>query len=174
MARPRRAGRRTDYQWGNMGDLENGQDLGVTTSIFGGVGLQVTIPQTLMRIRGNVSVQLNATAVGERALVLVGLCIMSGDAFGVAGDSAAPEIFGTAASDEINWIWSSGLFISSLAEAAIQPDALSMSIDIDSKAMRKMKADDTLALVHQTPAELTSDQGGTYDMAWWVHALFGS
>ena len=45
---------------------------------------------------------------------------------------------------------------------------------VDSKAMRKLKVNDTLAFVFQTPAELNFDQGGTVDVTWYFHCLNGS
>ena len=59
------------------------------------------------------------------------------------------------------------------AEAAIVTDGLHDSLVVDTKAMRCVKPNDTVAFVFQTPAELVKDQTGTIDIAYYLHCLAG-
>ncbi len=169
MARTR-SGRRTDYQWFNLGDVEVTQDLGVATAKFGSVGFDILRPQTLTRIRGKVGVMLDAGGVGESAMILVGLTVLTNDSF-ITGQ--APELF-NASLDEGNWLWQGALYVASGDEGAVVADGLFDRLEIDSKAMRRMKASDTIAFVHQIPTELLSDATGTYNLTWYIHGLLGS
>ena len=163
-----RSGRRTDYSWTNFGDVATGAAINAG-GIFGGTGSVVATPQTLTRVRGKVGVVLDTVAANESIIFLCGLMVASSDGF-VAG--AAPEIF-TNAGDEASWIWQGALFVDSGAEAAVITDNLSASIDVDSKAMRKLKPGQTIAFVHEAPLELAVDQGGTYDVSFFFHCLIG-
>ncbi len=167
---PRRSGRRTDYTWFGMGDVLNTQDLGVT-AVLGTTGFDFVEAQTLMRVRGKVGVTLDAGGVNEAAIILVGLTIMSNDAF--AG-SVAPEL-GDNGVDDGNWLWQGALYVSSGAEASVDGafPGLTDQIEIDSKVMRRVKASDTLAFILQSPASLVTDQNGTFDLTYWVHGLIG-
>ena len=167
MARGR--GRRTDYVWANFGDRENAQDLSSVAGIFGSTGFTFTVAGTLTRVRGRIAVTLDPAAVDEHAMILAGLMIVSADGFS-AGN--APEIF-TGFADEASWVWQGQLYVSSGAEAAIVTDQLSTELVVDTKAMRKVKPGQTLALVFQTPAELVLDQAGTFDLTYFFHLLVG-
>ena len=135
MARSRTSGRRTDYQWSSGGDVENAQDIGVQAA-FGGVSLTPTDPSTLTRCRGKVGVHLDAAAVNESAMILCGLLVVPLEFFNVG---TAPEIFGDNVDDEVRWLWQGALYVTSGDEVAIVNEGLIASIDIDSKAMRRMK-----------------------------------
>ncbi len=166
------ANRRTSrptYQWSNFGDVENNQDLSTATSRFGSSGSAVNTAQTLIRVRGKVGVTLDAAAVNERAMILCGLIAVNGDAF-AAGDTAAPEIF-TNSDDEASWIWQGALYVDAGSEAAVNENRLSDSIEVDSKAMRKLKPGQVITLVIHTPAELVSDQTGLFDLVYFFHCL---
>ncbi len=165
----RRTGRKTDYSWGNFGALQQGIDLSVNQGTFGSTGLVILVPQTITRIRGRVALNLDATAVDERAMILCGLMIVSADGF-ATGD--APEI-STNANDEASWLWTGALYVDSGGEAAVNENRLIDVIDIDTKAMRKVKPGQTLALVFQAAAGLVNDQAGTYDLTYWMHVLTG-
>ena len=164
---PRRAGRRTDYEWLNMGDVESDIDLGVGAGKFGTAGLTFLAAGTITRMRGKVGVSLNTGGAGESAMILCGLVMTQADVSGTA-----PEIF-TFDSDDDSWIWQGALYVNSGDEAAVTTDFLSDSIEIDTKAMRRFKPGQSLALVHQSPAELIVDQAGTYDLTYFVHVLIG-
>ena len=169
MARGR--GRRTDYNWDNFGDVMDALDLSTTDAQFGTQGLVSGEAATITRVRGRIGVTLNAAAANEDAIILVGLTVVKTDAFIAA---ATPEISTTASpSDEASWLWQGAIYVSSGAEAAVITDGLIRDLEVDSKAMRKVKANDTLALVIHTPAKLVTDQGGTFDLTYFFHCLLG-
>ena len=165
----RRSGRRTDYQWFNVGDFENGIDIGAVAA-FGSTGLAILAPGTITRIRGKIGATLDAGAVDEAVMLLAGLVVLNSDGF-AAG--AAPELLTTGA-DEASWIWQGALYLSSGSEAAVVDDSLSAQIEIDTKAMRRVKPGLTLAMVFEVPAALARDQTGTVDVSWYIHCLDGS
>jgi len=166
---PRRSsGRRTDYQWAQIGDVIGAVDPGIAAR-FGTIGFVIAAPQTLTRLRGRVSATLNAGAVNELGHLLFGVMVLKNELF-VAG--AAPELH-TEAADEASWVWRGSLFLSSGSEAAIVPDQLSDSMIIDSKAMRRVKTNDTVAVVVEAPNGQWIDQAGTIDVVYDLHMLFG-
>jgi len=170
MARGSRgSGRRTDYEWFNIGDVEVGEDLSVDTAVFGTTNFIFGSAGTLTRLRGKVGVTLDSAAVDESSMILCGLLVMPSDAV-VAG--AAPELSNNGV-DDGSWIWQGALYVTSLAEAQVSPQFLSDSIEIDSKAMRRVKGNQSLVFIFQSPAALTRDAAGTYDITWFVHGLFG-
>ncbi len=170
--RHRGGGRRTDFLWTTFGDVELTQDLSQPAS-FGTTSLGFTDPGTLTRVRGKVAVVLDAAAADESAMILVGLAVMNAEA--VAG-GIAPEIFGDSTQDEASWLWQGALYVNSGTLGAIATDSNGTDmVEIDSKAMRRVKGlAQVLVLVHEAPTELQSDQGGTYDLTYFVHALVGS
>ena len=163
----RRRTSRPDYSWSNFGDVMPDVDLSTGNGQFGTTGSNVTSPQTLIRARGRVALTLNATAVGESTLLVCGLMRMNTDAF-VAG--TAPELV-TNTVDEASWIWQGSLFVTSGEEAAVNQNFLTDSIEVDSKAMRKLKPGDTIAFVFHAAGALSQDQGGTYNLTYYFHCL---
>ncbi len=170
MAR-RSSGRKTDYAWGTFGDAAAGVAM-PGTGTFGGSGLTSSQPLTITRVRGRVGAYLDAGAADESVMLLVGLVVVSADAF-AAG--AAPEIFNDAADDEASWLWQGALWLHSGVSAVAGSEVGQFaSVEIDSKAMRRNKPNDVLAFVHQAPTELVVDQAGTYDVTYFVHCLKGT
>ena len=167
MAR-QRSGRRTDYEWGSFGDLNLANTL-VLAGTFGVTVLDFTRAGTIMRIRGKVTVDLDAGGVDERGIILCGLMVGNTDL--VQATAVAPELL--ASVDEGRWLWQGQLYVSSGAEAAIVLDRLSDSIEVDTKAMARIKAGQSLAFVYESPAALTTDQGGTFDIGYYLHVLTG-
>jgi len=167
MARQTR-GRRTDYNWFNFGDRTQ-VDIGVG-GMFQVAALGFLQAQTITRIRGRIGAVLDATAIDESAMVLAGLMIINTDAF--VGGSAA-EVF-TGGADDASWIWQGALWVSSGAEAAVVSDGLFDRVEVDTKAMRRVKAGQTLALVLDAPGALALDQGGTIDVTAYFHVLTGA
>ncbi len=168
---PRRSsGRRTDFSWSAMGDVVVAQDIGIDAS-FGPTGSLVNQAQTLMRIRGTVGVTLDTGAVNESVVIVCGVVIVTADNFSVGGP---PDFQVNGLADEGSWVWQGSLYLSSGAEAAIIGDGLIATVEVDTKAMRRLKPNDTVAFVHQAPAALAIDQGGTYDISYYLHCLAGS
>ncbi len=162
----RRSGRRTDYTWTNFGDIALGQDLGVVAQL-GPSKFLFNLTSTIVRLRGKVGVTLDTGGVDENAIILCGLFLAVDDL------NTAPEIF-TGTADEASWIWQGALYVSSGSEAAVNTNFLSDSIEIDSKAMRKVKSNRSLFFIHEAPAALVTDQAGTYDISYYVHILGGA
>ena len=75
----RRSGRRTDYSWSHVGDELTAVDIGIAAR--SGEGFEFQQAQTLTRVRGRVGASLNAAAVSEHGLLLLGLAIVGQDAF---------------------------------------------------------------------------------------------
>ncbi len=163
-----RGGRRTDYAWSSFGDVQGGQDLGAAGASFGSQSLGFTTVGTINRLRGRVGATLDTGGVDESAIILCGLAVFPADT------TTAPEIFGDGTDDEWSWIWQGSLYVTSGAEAAVVTERLSATIEIDSKAMRRVKPDWQLRFVHEPPIELVVDQTGTYDLTYFVHVLKGS
>ncbi len=169
MAHPRSAGRRTDKTWVAIGDHENAQDL-AGQSQFGTTNFQFLETGTIMRLRGRVGVVLDTGGVNESAIIMCGLFVTTLD--DIAGGNA-PEML-TQTADEASWIWQGSLFVSSGDEAAVITDRLTATIEIDSKAMRRVKSNHALAFVFQSPGAITNDQTGLFNLSWFVHMLFGA
>ncbi len=169
MARATRgSGRRTDYTWSSFGDIALAQDLGVVAQL-GPSKLIINESGTITRLRGKVGLVLDTGGVDENAIILCGLMVAIDDL------TTAPEIKGGAnAADEASWIWQGALYVNSGAEAAVVTEFLSDNIDIDSKSMRRIKNSQAVFFVHESPADLVTDQAGTYDISYFVHVLFGS
>ncbi len=74
MARGRR-GRRSDYSWFGVGDVEDAVDAPAVAQ-FGSTGASFLTPGTLVRVRGRIGVTMDAAAVNETALCLFGLVIV--------------------------------------------------------------------------------------------------
>ena len=168
MAR-RTSGRRTDYTWFEVGDVGLANALG-GAGVLGGSGIVFAAAQTVTRIRGKVSVTLDTAGVDEEVMVACGITVMALDAF-TAG--VPPDFAYDGNVSEGNWIWTGLLYVTSGAEAAVVPDGLSASIDVDTKAMRRVKANEVLAFVHSAPGALVTSQGGTYDITYAFRMLTG-
>ncbi len=165
MARGRRSGRPADYFWTGICGLITALDLAPGASALGSARIDSIESQTLMRIRGDLFVQLDATAADERATVAIGLIIVKTAAAAV-GSSAVPTPF---TEPSASWIWMTYVTVSSLAEAAAQPDALFARVVIDSKSMRRIKADESCILVAEVCNSI--DQGGTFDIMFGLRSL---
>ncbi len=161
----RSSGRRTDYTWATMGDVVLAIDIGAVATVSPNV-LQFLTAQTVTRIRGKVAATLDTGGAGESCILLAALGIFPTDM------ATAPEIFTTGA-DEDSWIWQGALYLSSGAEAAVVEDALSFQIDVDTKAMRRVKPLQELRMIFEVPSALATDQGGTVDATSYCHVLTG-
>ncbi len=166
MAR-RRGGRGLDYDWVSTGGSNSAIDLAVGVAALGSGSIDINSAATIMRTRGLVAIQLDATAVDERALIAVGIIVVSDNAL-AAGTASVPAPF-TDSSDD--WLWYDFMWVSSGAEGAVVSDFLAQRTVIDSKAMRKVKAGENLALVVEVV--VASDQGGSFDLQYGFRSLSG-
>ena len=160
-----RQGRRADYEWAQFGDSVVGANIAENAVVIGITFLTATVPLTVVRIRGSILAQLDASAIDERVMVQFGIAVVSLPA-ATAGAGSVPSPVTEAT---YPFIWRGELSMSSLAEAAVQPDMLGNRITVDTKAMRKMKSTETLVLVAEVAASL--DQGGTFDFLYSLNVL---
>ncbi len=167
MARGRGGGRKTDYSWSSVcGEILN-LDLAETTKAVGNGTVVVTTPLTFMRLRGRIMATLDATAVNERAVIAVGI-ILADDQAVAAGVVSLP---GPDSQGEDFWIWHGYLMVDSGSEASVNQNFLSDRLEIDSKAMRKARSNDTLVLIAEVCS--STDQGGVVDLQYGLRALVG-
>ncbi len=111
---------------------------------------------TLVRTRGFIEMRLVViTASGDGYSGAIGLAQVSDRAF-AAGAASVPQPFTEA--DDDSWIWHQ--FFSLHPETDLNGSNVSLEFEIDSKAMRKSHAGETLILVVETIAEV-----GTATMA---------
>ena len=142
MARSRQSGgRRPDYDWTGVCGLYNNVDetntLGSGTVVFNAAG-------TLVRIRGEIVVALDAPTDGDSKCVAMGLIIAS-DAAVAAGAASLPSPIG---SIDAEWIWHQWCILN--AETGTQTDQTGGQFAryvIDTKAMRKVKSNQQLVML---------------------------
>ena len=168
MAVQRPRGRKTDYSWGHFcgaGVLDNA----VGAVVLGSNGFLSTNAQTLTRTHGLVVVELDPTAVDERVLLAWGLIVVSENAFG-AGVASVPTPIADPGED---WFAYGHLWVSSGGGALLDLGLSSLSHRhvVDSKAMRKVKGGETVALVAEVCSSV--DQGGTMELQFGFRMLFG-
>jgi len=163
-----RSGRRPDYEWVDVCGAISSLDLAISTGGLGTVSFSLLGSGTLMRLRGRVGIQLDATAVDERALVALGIIKVKTTAV-TAGLASVPTPFTEA---EADWIWYGYSWVSSGAEAAVVDTGLFDRLTIDSKAMRKFTVADSLIFCAEICT--TSDMGGSVDIQYGFRALLAS
>ena len=165
MARGRRAGRGPDYEWHAFAGLGTAVDLTVTTASLGSTSFAIASPGgTIVRLRGRVFAQLDAGAVDERVVLAVGIGVASTPAV-AAGIGSLPTPHSEAS---YPWMWHQYLVLSSLAGGTSQ-DAEFMSAVIDGKAMRKVKADQSLFIAIEVASVV--DAAGTFDWMYGIRFL---
>jgi len=120
------------------------------------------IKPTVVRTRGQVSVQLAAYS-GDLSIVgAIGMGVVSDQAFGI-GITAIPEPF-----DEAGWdgwfVWRSFSYRYEFHTAASSLKA-SWDFEVDSKAMRKISDNETIVIVAQS-------QSGAFEISTPLRLLF--
>ena len=147
MARPRRSFvARRSTSWA-VGASETRQLTAVGVTLWA-VGSQAVVPGlTLVRTRGELLVAISSVAaVTDTMRMAFGLCVVSENAFG-AGVGSVPTPDVDMAWD--GWLWHR--FVSLAVSAG--SEAGTARIEIDSKAMRKIKETDVLIGVTEVIAE---------------------
>jgi len=163
MARGR--GRRTDYSWGGLVFSLSGLSASQVASNV----LTITSPSTLMRCRGRVRAFLE-TATAADSLKTINCGIIVGDDDQLTAGSAAFPSPGTDMDAE--WIWQGFLLMRTLSTTEADNDFQGSDvIDIDSKAMRRLKQTDNIVFVAE-PFNLTGTE--TADVIVSVRCLLGS
>ena len=141
--RSSRGGRVLDFkQWLSLPSLEATFS---TDGNIGGSALAFVAPATILRIRGSFFVQFDSTAqVGDNISVAVGIGIVSTDAAAL-GATALPD---PASELEYPWLWWGSMNLAS--EVAAAPTAWgpgAQFMEVDTKAMRRVKPQQSLALI---------------------------
>ncbi len=154
-------------EWIGIADEQRSINNAIATKALGPTGLVVGIASTILRLRGYAMITLDAGAVDESSTLALGIIIVGNSAF-AAGAASCP---GPQSQSSDDWIWHTYLSVSSLSEAAIQPDALFARVVIDSKAMRKAKVDETVIFMAEVAD--SNDQAGTIDLQYAFRLLSG-
>jgi len=120
------------------------------SATVGLVALNFTLPQTVLRMLGEyvISPTDGATfTAGDAISMVVGIGVVSTDAFGVGGASLPDP----AGEPEFPWLfWKSHrLFIHSNTDSAVQSRAASLRYGFDIRSMRRVKPRESLAFIWQ-------------------------
>ena len=139
--RSNRGGRRADYDWSGIGGfvIATQTTANQVQSIAG-----FTAAGTVIRCRGEVLAVLDVGAANDRFVLGLGIIIAT-DAQIAAGGTAFPSPISVLDAD---WLWHG--FVTLMSETGTQSDDLGGQVGrlvIDSKAMRKVKANDNIVLV---------------------------
>ena len=166
MAHGRRSsGRRADYTWNGLSGQVASLDLAEGVVGLGDAHFDFEEAQTLVRVRGAALVQLDAGGVDERAMIALGIIVVN-DQAATAGVGSIP----TPGTEPLApWVWHTYVGVSSGAEAAVVEDGLIARVVIDSKAMRKVKANEALVFVAEIAQSV--DQTGSVDILYGLRAL---
>ena len=136
MAR-RSTGRRTDYTWqgGALGSSLSSGGAFISSVFTAGTAA------TLMRSRGEVVASIDGITDGDKAIVGVGLIVVTEEQL-AAGATSVPDPI---TDFDAEWVWHGFLLLMSQAIVATTDDTHNARLSIDSKAMRRMKQ--TMSLV---------------------------
>ncbi len=117
-------------------------------TVISGSGLAFAIPATILRVRGYVTAAFDETKqVGDTMRIIFGLGIVSSDAF-TLGATALPNPGGQA---EYPWLWWGGGNLEAFVAAGEEAfGTTAFRLEVDSKAMRKVKPGQTLAWIVET------------------------
>jgi len=139
-------GRKIDFKsWDSIPGLST--SISTDSTVLAG-GLAFTIPATILRWRGSVMAWLDASdkQVGDAGDLAFGLAIISSDAF-AAGAGSVPDPI---SEPEYPWIWLGTMDIRVELTAATEAWGISAQrVDVDSKAMRKVKPGETACMIIQ-------------------------
>ena len=167
MARARQSGRRTDYTWqGDSGWFAT------AVAAAGSLGNTAIVtfnePGTIVRIRGSGLAQLDQGGADGAAVYAMGLMVVSDDQ-NTAGVTAIPSPLEDKDGD---WIWHRSGVLRTIT--GTDSDTYGSQVDrfeVDSKAMRRVKQNDVLAMV----VDMANFTGtNTVDAAASFRVLFGT
>ncbi len=162
-----RSGRRADYDWQGQVTSEEGIDLAIGTLAIGDNRVvDFGAAGTVMRIHGSVLFTLDAGAIAERVTLAYGIIKTS------AVQNVASEVPRPFTDIEDNWVLHGFTHLTSSSGAAIDENWSSALIQVDSKAMRKVKATESLTFVVEVADSV--DQTGTFDFAAAFRVLLAS
>ena len=142
----RRPGRTIDYKsWAAIPGLVD-EILASETGSAG--GLAFTEPATILRCRGYVKAMFDESMqVGDIIILAFALAIVSTDAFGVASGGGLPDPI---AEPEYSWLWWGEIRLDAFTAAGENAWGTSAQLlEVDTKAMRKIKPRETLTMVFE-------------------------
>ena len=146
-----RAGRKIDFK--NWEDIPAIDLSSTAAETIIGPSLNFGIPATILRVRGNLVVFFDGAADTSQQNVAMGLAVLSTDAV-AAGAGSVPD---PAAEAEFPWLWWTSVPIAHhVVGAAVLQDLAFARVVVDSKAMRKVKPGESLVIVYQTTAAITT------------------
>jgi len=140
---------------------------GKIASGLGALGVATAGGITLIRTRGRVLYHFDPANISDVVMVALGLGIFSSDAF-AAGAVSMP---GPITDADYDWVWHNAIVFGPSFEAAESNTSIvgNVNIEVDSKAMRKMKPSQTLGWI----AEVSIiSGGGTVDLSVVARHLF--
>jgi len=143
MAR-RGSGKTIDYkEWTGMNFSD--QTAAADGTLIGAGLISFAVPATILRARGFVQASFDATQqVGDRMRVTWGLGIVSTDA-ATLGATAVPD---PAGEPEYPWLWWGSMLLRSELAAGVNAWGLSAQrLEVDTKAMRRVKPGQSLVWV---------------------------
>jgi len=161
-----RQGPKRQALWANV--VTRISALAVTTKSVGtSIGLVTPDSITLIRSRGQGAVHFDSVNSGDTVQVGIGLGIYTDDAFGI-GATAMP---GPLTDADWDWVYYKTLMFGPAHVAAETPDSILWNFwfEIDSKAMRKMKANQVLAWIVEG---VVISGGGNFDIGLSCRHLF--
>ena len=122
---------------------------------------------TLIRTRGNLSVHFDPTTVADVVDLGIGLGIFSSDAF-ATGQAAMP---GPLSDADYDWVYHNVFVIPPASTNTETETSLNqnMNVVVDSKAMRKMKPNQTLGWIAEASV---LNGGGSWDLGVSARHLF--
>ena len=125
--------------------------------------------ETLLRLRGEVYMELDAGATDEMATVAVGVGVVSARA-AIAGTGSIPR---PATDGAYPWLWHGFMNVSSGQGASVPVDLASLfdRLSVDSKAMRKLKETEVIVIVFEICESV--DQTGHVSVGGGFRALAG-
>ena len=142
--------------WGFGGDSSAGTVAisAITGTILGTGAVALLEGLTIVRTRGEILMWLSAVGTAQDGISgALGLCIVSENAFAV-GSTAVPHPITDIAWDGWYWWHAVNLFAPSTTQATLDRVIASQRLEVDSKAMRKIKLSDTVALVWEGVTEV--------------------
>ena len=124
---------------------------------------------TVLRTRGDLLVHAEPDAAADDAIVGFGVCVVSVAALGVGGTSVPGPLLDDGSDC---WLWHRYVaFDAIVATAGVTTlGSLVERIEIDSKAMRRLAADQSIALI----AESSTSEFGIIQVAGGIAFLMGS
>ena len=165
---PRKSGAVHNKEW-TVSCLEvTALDLAIG-ALIGFVPFVADDAETVLRTHGFCSVELGADNNNERVTLAVGIGIISARAAAAASAVGFPRL---STDGVFPWLWHGFLYASNMTVATLTPtDMVYQRLAIDSKAMRKVKETEVMAMVFEVCE--SDDVGGNCFVGGGLRVLTG-